>query len=304
MRSDQDRPETAVRPVGGPAALGQELRRQREIRGLTQGEMARAVGLSARSAVADYESGRRIPPDDIIESYERHFVLRPGALRHHRDQLHAQKAEQRFAATPTVAAAQPADPPRARSATASTTRLRTPTVRRILIPTVLLACLCLLTAASAAAVGTRVQPGLDPAWTELTQNVTDRSLANTAPQSMDGDDPRARDCSADALTTYEVPLKLPGGTPFGTLRLRHSKHCETSWGSAYYSNPQLYTIRITVHRPEDDAIVRDDWSNNTPPGSYSDMLSTSAEIGCVWVEAVVITPAGTSVPAKTGCSDQ
>jgi transcriptional regulator with XRE-family HTH domain len=256
------------------AALGRELRRLRESRGLTQAGTARAVGLSARSAVADYESGRRTPPHDILRNYERAFELPLGAL-HHR----------RAALDPAPPPPPEPSPPRpARSGT------RWP-VRVVLLLGVFAA---LSGSAPTAALG------LDPTWDARTEHVRDHALAATQPEPMDGDDPRARDCVPDAVVVQSVPLTLPGGAPFGTLRLRHSDHCGTSWGSAYYTNPELYTIRIAVHRPADNAIVHDEWSNNTPPGSYSDMLSTAP--GCVWTEAVVVTPAGESAPARTPCS--
>jgi hypothetical protein len=116
---------------------------------------------------------------------------------------------------------------------------------------------------------------------------------------MDGDDPRARDCVFDAVVRDTVPLPLPGGKPFGVLRLRHSARCGASWGSALYHNSQLYTVQITATRPADGAEARSQWSNNTPPGSYGDMLSTAA--GCVRVSAVVITPHGTGPAATTTC---
>ncbi|HKT05501.1 MAG TPA: DUF2690 domain-containing protein, partial [Rugosimonospora sp.] len=155
-------------------------------------------------------------------------------------------------------------------------------------------------AAADAATGSSAGPAVNPGWRAVTQN--DHALAGSdvLPEDMDGDDPRARGCVADAQVLDEVPIYLAGGaTPFGTLRLRHSPHCGTDWASAYYPNPNLYTITLTVYRPADSAQVRSDWSNNTPPGSYSDMLSTRR--GCVWVSAVVKTPAGSSAPARTRC---
>jgi len=117
---------------------------------------------------------------------------------------------------------------------------------------------------------------------------------------MDGDDPRARACVADATVLQAIPIDLPGSTKrFGTLRLRHSDHCKTDWASAYYSNRNLYTITLIAFRPADGAETRFSWSNNTPPGSYGNMLST--ERGCVWVQATVTTPLGTSKPVRTKC---
>ena len=97
-----------------------------------------------------------------------------------------------------------------------------------------------------------------------------------------------------------IPIDLPGGTKrFGTLRLRHSDHCGTDWASAYYSNRNLYTITLISFRPADGAETRFSWSNNTPPGSYGNMLSTAR--GCVWVQATVTTPFGASKPVRTEC---
>lgn len=42
--------------------------------------MARLLGLSAHSAVADYESGKRLPAGDIIIGYERVFGIQDGYL--------------------------------------------------------------------------------------------------------------------------------------------------------------------------------------------------------------------------------
>jgi transcriptional regulator with XRE-family HTH domain len=299
--SKPEQPTTADESQQLEFDLGRELRRLRDTRRLTQAQTALAVGLSARSAVADYESGRRTPPDDIVANYERAFALEPGTLRRHRDQIHAREAEQRYTEALAAAAAPP--DPQSEHAQTHNTRTVQPTPRRLtnraLARTAALIGLSFMLAGSASASGTTIR-AVDPTWVALTQNVTNPVIPSTPPEPMDGDDPRARDCYADAVTVQQVPLDLPGGKRFGTLRLRHSARCGTSWGSAYYSNPQLYTIRITVHRPKDDGIIRNDWSNNTPPGSYSDMLSTAT--GCVWVEAVVITPAATSTPAHTSCA--
>jgi transcriptional regulator with XRE-family HTH domain len=51
--------------------LGRELRRLRQERGLSQRALTKLLGLTAHSNIADYESGRRIPPRDIISSCDR-----------------------------------------------------------------------------------------------------------------------------------------------------------------------------------------------------------------------------------------
>jgi hypothetical protein len=118
-------------------------------------------------------------------------------------------------------------------------------------------------------------------------------------EPMDGDDPRARGCDLDATAPVSVPPFLPGDVAFGELRLRSSAQCGTVWGSALYSNPQMYTVYIRARRPNDGAEVQSQWGNNTPPGSYGDMLSTAS--GCVIVEAWVVTPHDTGPHAITPC---
>ncbi|MEW9529049.1 tetratricopeptide repeat protein [Microbispora sp. NPDC049125] len=85
MRGDGD---------GGPAhlALRMALRQLRRQRGLSQRELARPLHLGSHSAIADYESGRRLPPADIITAYERHFALQAGQLQRLRDQAVAERA--------------------------------------------------------------------------------------------------------------------------------------------------------------------------------------------------------------------
>ena len=50
--------------------LGAELRRWRIVAGMTQTELAKALGLTAHSNISDYERGRRLPPLDIIIASE------------------------------------------------------------------------------------------------------------------------------------------------------------------------------------------------------------------------------------------
>jgi transcriptional regulator with XRE-family HTH domain len=299
-----------------PETLGAELRRRRRSLGLSQKQMASRLGLSAHSSITYYEAGRRIPPPDIIDAYERALQVTDRALHEARLKVLACRADELEAAREKACeaqqpqATQPAQLDRSpepsdaeelansrEPAWPARRSQQTGSYRRRFALVALFVLIMNMGASSAWSHDTL--PNRDATWTQSTQNETSKSEPATAPEPMDGDDPRARDCYADATVVQVVPMTLANGKTFGTLRLRHSQHCGASWGSAYYDNPQLFTIRITVHRNTDDAIVRDDWSNNTPPGSYSDMLSTDA--GCVWVEAVVITPSGTSPSAKTGC---
>lgn len=154
-------------------------------------------------------------------------------------------------------------------------------------------------ALGAAARGVELAPG----WISSNQHVTDRAGDVSRAEDMDGDDPRARGCGRDldTIDTLDaVPLNLPDGTRFGTLRLRRSPDCDTAWASAYFDNPRLYTVWLAAHRPADNAQVRSQWQNNTPPGAYGDMLSLAR--GCVWVEGWVVTEQGEGPHARTRCA--
>jgi transcriptional regulator with XRE-family HTH domain len=71
------------------------LRRYRLEQGLSFRVLARRLGLSAHSGLADYEQGRRIPPEDLIAAYERVFGLPPGQLRELRARAFAERARRR-----------------------------------------------------------------------------------------------------------------------------------------------------------------------------------------------------------------
>jgi len=54
--------------------------------------LAKRVGLSAHSGVAEYERGTRIPPADLIDAYERALALPSGYLMNLRQQILRERA--------------------------------------------------------------------------------------------------------------------------------------------------------------------------------------------------------------------
>ena len=70
----------------GPVDLGGVLRRLRRGRGLAQRDLLQPLHLGSHSAIVDYESGRRIPPEAVVRDYERLFGLEPGTLARLREQ--------------------------------------------------------------------------------------------------------------------------------------------------------------------------------------------------------------------------
>lgn len=84
----------AATPPSEPvaSALGTVLRRLRRGRGLAQRDLLQPLHLGSHSAIVDYEAGRRIPPEAVIEAYERFFNLAPGTLARLREQALAERA--------------------------------------------------------------------------------------------------------------------------------------------------------------------------------------------------------------------
>jgi transcriptional regulator with XRE-family HTH domain len=79
--------------------FGHILRRSRLREGLSLRAVAKRIGLSAHSGVAEYESGRRLPPEDLIATYERALSLPPGYLLDLRRQALRKRADRTMAAS-------------------------------------------------------------------------------------------------------------------------------------------------------------------------------------------------------------
>jgi hypothetical protein len=74
--------------------LGIELQELRKRLGLSQRAVVRLLGLRAHSNLVDYESGRRIPPNDIIKACEKILHVSPGHLERLRAQVLTEEARQ------------------------------------------------------------------------------------------------------------------------------------------------------------------------------------------------------------------
>lgn len=312
--------------------LGLELRRLRRVRGLSQRQTAEALHLGSHGTISDYESGRRTPPADILASYESLFGLPKGRLLRSREVVLVTRAMDDYQAaldarrdkaeSLVVTSAEPAAvvtldvpsglPPgtASRAVGSAPAPAASPISRARIRPWMILAFSGALAGLATAFLppflprqAVRSSPSAYPSplasgWRESTQHVSDHQEASGPIPDMDGDDPRARGCIDDAITLASSPFRLPDGNP-GTLRLRYSDRCHTEWASAYYANPKLFTVRLTAARPQDGALVWSQWSNNTPPGSYGDMLSAGP--GCVLVEVSVASSSPGTPAVRTPC---
>lgn len=93
---------------GGPRATGQvsadqalafTLRQLRLREGMSLRDLVRRLGYSAHSAIADFESGRRLPSEGVIQDYETLFAVAPGLLSAQRRRVLAERADAEWAAT-------------------------------------------------------------------------------------------------------------------------------------------------------------------------------------------------------------
>jgi hypothetical protein len=101
------------------------------------------------------------------------------------------------------------------------------------------------------------------------------------------------------ITQDEVPVRLPSGTDFGVLRLRHMPKCQASWGQVVGPHGAQRRVHITARRPSDHVAAPSEFAGKGP-GSYGNMLRTTS--GCVYVEAYVETPEGDGPVARTRCA--
>jgi transcriptional regulator with XRE-family HTH domain len=87
---------------GGTQSFGLTLRRCRLQQGLSLRTVAKRIGLSAHSGVAEYESGRRIPPDDLMGAYEQALCVPAGYLRSLREQALKERADRLTTDSPAL----------------------------------------------------------------------------------------------------------------------------------------------------------------------------------------------------------
>ncbi|MET8863743.1 helix-turn-helix transcriptional regulator [Nonomuraea sp. NPDC004580] len=136
-------------------------------------------------------------------------------------------------------------------------------------------------------------------WRELTE-----VLPPDPDDPRDGMDPIRTGCgspdvAATVITLDDVPVRLPQGTEFGRLRLRHQPSCRASWGQVLGPHGSGRVVHIAVYRTADQVYAPSSFSGQES-ASYGNMLMTTQ--GCVYAEAYVRTPQGDGPVARTRCA--
>jgi len=241
--------------------LGQELRRLRVSKGLSQRALTKRLGLSAHSNIADYENGRRIPPRDIVQECER--VLDSDTLVPMLERALAERAlaDRAFAERAAFVEAGPR--------------------RRWLMPLALILVTVLLAGAAIGWSAGRPSPAPAPDGQPVT--------------TWDGNDPKAAGCATDAVSIDSKPV----GT-VGLVLLRYSPACRAAWAKFHpASGIQTDRAMVVVEavRPSDGIKTTFQYPSLTQV--YGDVLLTGP--GCVRASATVTLLDGTGATGSTAC---
>ncbi len=268
----------------GRVVLGRRIRELRVAAGLSQRALTHRIGLSAHSNLADYETGRRLPPQDIVISCERVLGLHDGELLRLR----------RAALAESAAARPPAVTPTGPAAGRRTTQQRGWTVAA--------AGVLALAGTVAVLVSHRPAP-------PLRVGVSASSQAPVPGPAGGGDGVSACDDTTTILSSTQMaaagPFSAngalhPAGTPLGTISLRYSPGCSLGWARFIPTQVLGQTggeVLLEVHRPSDGALTKTLLTGIV--GAESDPLLTTP--GCVYAQATLSFAQGSSATGRTGC---
>jgi transcriptional regulator with XRE-family HTH domain len=266
--------------------VGQAMREAREAAGISLRKLAHQLGYHSHTTLSSYERGAVMPTDEVVTGYERVLGLTPGSLTEileaARIDRHGDAWAKRRVHIPTefapVAPAEPEEPP-----------TPSPQARLRPGPWVVITGGAVVIGVVGLVVGLLVsQP---------------RPTISTVAGVQDRADPKATGCYLDGVTVDSAEVFDPPEHLVGTLQLRSSPHCGTSWGrfvptSALATKPAL-TIEIDVYRPGDGMSAK---YHVTYDGldAYGNMLISAHE--CVYAQVTLIRQGQPSLPAvQTGC---
>jgi transcriptional regulator with XRE-family HTH domain len=281
-------------------ALGTELRRLRQRRGLSQRDLTRLIGLSAHSNLSDYEAGRRLPPADIVAECERVLEVTDGRLTELRSQALIARADQsdevEEPGLDEVEVAAPAEPRGGRPG-----RLGRLWSGRMRVVSASIASVALASVVVALIAANSPSP---PPPVRHSPNGT---------RLIDGVDPKHAACDLDAINLSSATLRLPeaavvdhhplaSGTVIGYLRLRYSPRCHAAWARldplAAVAQPGAGHVYIDATRPGDGYGTH--FRSNVVQQVYGNMVLTDP--GCVEAKASITLANGPTAKVTTRCA--
>lgn len=268
---------------------------------MSQRALTRLIGLSAHSNLADYETGRRLPPADIVAGCELALGVTDGSLRRLHEQALAERASPHAADAPDPAP----DPAALRGSRGSrVTRLAAFGAGAVVI--------CGLVGLGTMHGGGGAQPRHP--WTppRLAQHSSAVTVSPNGTPLRDGFDPEQAACDRSVINLDSAELRLPtaarvkgvllpAGTLIGHVSLRYSVACRTAWARVdpmpAVDTPAAGTVDVYAIRPADGA--RTEFHLGHLEEAYGDMLLTRT--GCVQAQGAINLAAGPVVSAVTGC---
>ena len=252
---------------GSPAAeVGRAMRAAREARRLSLRDLAKKLGFNSHTRFSGYELGRQLPPDEIVEGYEKVLDLEPNSL-------------MRLVERARIAEHGDSFPKRRKPLGTQMDAVNRPR-RRVLIAALVVALIAAVVAVVVILVAEKNRVRAD-----------------------DGSDAISTGCDADAVTLDHVDVYFPAQYKVGTLELRASPYCGTSWGKFTQAKDLPTTpplnIKITASRPADGA-MRPFALDYVGENIYGDQLISRFQ--CVFVEIIVTRDHRTSsAPISTSC---
>jgi transcriptional regulator with XRE-family HTH domain len=279
--------EVAEENQSGRVMLGRRIRELRLAQGLSQRALTHLIGLSAHSNLADYETGRRLPPQDIVSSCERVLGLQDGELLGLR---RAALVESATAHAPVVTTAEPI--PRGRDRARRRWTFTAGGAVLLALITVVYTSHDTVQRPQATTGPGRPVPVVEPPGGHDGVSACDDTTTILGSTPISAPKP-----------FYTGGALHPAGTPLGTISLRYSPGCSLGWarfipGTAL--DQSTGSLVLEVHRPSDGAITKTRMT--LIAGAESDPLLTTP--GCVYAQATVTFTRDDSATARTGCLRQ
>jgi transcriptional regulator with XRE-family HTH domain len=272
--------------------VGAALRQARESQGISLRQMAKRLQYNSHSTLSEYENGARMPSEYVVEGYERVLGLAAGELGDVLEQAcidrHGDAWTKRRPHLPLQVSAQA-------EVQARIQRGRGRPGQRggmLAVETILLVIVVCVTAVVLwlARRPDGVRPSHVPTDGPLMAGAVDRT------------DPKVTGCAIAAETVDSLEIHDPPQHLVGSLQLRYSSRCGTSWArfEPTVALPTLppVTLELTVHRPSDGAEAKFTVGYDGLP-AYGNMLLSNYE--CVYAEMVLVRRDARSSTFKTGC---
>jgi hypothetical protein len=286
----QPRRDRALAAQSPGILLGAEIRRLRRERGLSQQALVRMIGLSAHSNLSDYETGRRLPPADIVGDFERVLHITDGHLHDLRARALADLADQACLHDGHRFPAGRADTTPGRSHMRGRSEGKG---KRAIV---------------AGAVGLALAPLIFSVL--FTSGV---HVSTTWTGLADGVDPRSAGCARRAVTIASAPIRLrsrisvtieqwlSSGVIVGHVELQYSAACKSAWArldlAPTISNRMPGSVYVYAIRPSDGTSTA--FGTGRLTEAHGDMLMTGD--GCISAGGSIRLRTGPETSAATRC---